>query len=351
LLFVHLLSADLHEAMLYARRQQEIAEEYNIRYLHAWLAYVFGYIDLQHNDLPGAVGYFTQAVRNRYVLHDRAALDSLVGLAVANQMLDREDDARAALQDLLDFAWESNNASYITIARTCQARLAMLQNDSAAARRWLQKADLTMDAGMLFYWLEIPRLTQVRVLMADSGEAGLLVAEEQLQDLRRLAQETHNKAQMIEILVLQACLYRRQERINDALASLEQAIVLASAGDWLRPFVEVSAELQDLVPRLSPKSQHKLFLQKVQREIALHSFEQEAPQGQAATLAEELTYREQEVLALLADEMSNQEIAQTLTISINTVKRHTGSVYRKLDVKNRRQAVTKARRLALLPAN
>ena len=64
---------------------------------------------------------------------------------------------------------------------------------------------------------------------------------------------------------------------------------------------------------------------------------------------EELTTREREVLDLLASEMSNQEIAHELTISLHTVKRHTGNLYRKLDVNNRRQAVAKARRAGLLP--
>jgi ATP/maltotriose-dependent transcriptional regulator MalT len=46
---------------------------------------------------------------------------------------------------------------------------------------------------------------------------------------------------------------------------------------------------------------------------------------------------------------TNQEIAQQLIVAVGTIKTHAASIYRKLDVANRTQAVTQARRLGLLP--
>jgi ATP/maltotriose-dependent transcriptional regulator MalT len=62
-----------------------------------------------------------------------------------------------------------------------------------------------------------------------------------------------------------------------------------------------------------------------------------------------ITNREADVLELLQQRMSNKEIARRLVISPATVKRHTLSIYRKLGVESRREAVEKARRLGLLP--
>lgn len=62
-----------------------------------------------------------------------------------------------------------------------------------------------------------------------------------------------------------------------------------------------------------------------------------------------ITLREQEVLTLLAGGKSNKEIAQKLGISPNTVKTQVASLYQKLDVQRRTQAVQKARELALIP--
>ena len=61
-----------------------------------------------------------------------------------------------------------------------------------------------------------------------------------------------------------------------------------------------------------------------------------------------LTPREQEVLQRLAAGLTNREIAADLSISPETVKKHTGNIYSKLAVQDRRAAVARARALALL---
>ena len=63
---------------------------------------------------------------------------------------------------------------------------------------------------------------------------------------------------------------------------------------------------------------------------------------------EELTDREQAVLRLLPSALSLREIGSTLYVSLNTVKTHAKSIYRKLGVSGRDEAVKRARELGLL---
>jgi len=63
----------------------------------------------------------------------------------------------------------------------------------------------------------------------------------------------------------------------------------------------------------------------------------------------ELSKRELEILSLLAQGHSNQEIAAKLFVSLSTVKTHIQNLFEKLDVKRRIQAVEKAKRLNLIP--
>ncbi len=65
-------------------------------------------------------------------------------------------------------------------------------------------------------------------------------------------------------------------------------------------------------------------------------------------LAEPLSERELEVLTLLDSGHSNKEIAKDLFVAVGTVKTHTNNIYRKLGVRNRAEALAKARSLALL---
>ena len=62
-----------------------------------------------------------------------------------------------------------------------------------------------------------------------------------------------------------------------------------------------------------------------------------------------LSKRELEILSLLAQGHSNQEIAEKLFVSLSTVKTHNQNLFEKLDVKRRIQAVEKAKRLSLIP--
>jgi LuxR family maltose regulon positive regulatory protein len=77
-----------------------------------------------------------------------------------------------------------------------------------------------------------------------------------------------------------------------------------------------------------------------------------ATQGEALavnSLLEPLSEREIEVLQIIALGKTNQEIARQLFVSPGTIKAHTSSIYRKLDVANRTEAVARARQIGLLP--
>ena len=63
----------------------------------------------------------------------------------------------------------------------------------------------------------------------------------------------------------------------------------------------------------------------------------------------DISSRELEVLQLIAKGMSNQEIADTLYLSLSTIKTHIANLYFKLDVTRRTQAVEKAKKLSLIP--
>ena len=70
--------------------------------------------------------------------------------------------------------------------------------------------------------------------------------------------------------------------------------------------------------------------------------------GAGQALVEPLSQRELEVLQLIALGSTNQEIARQLIVSPGTIKAHTASIYRKLDVANRTEAVARARQLGIL---
>jgi LuxR family maltose regulon positive regulatory protein len=143
--------------------------------------------------------------------------------------------------------------------------------------------------------------------------------------------------------VLVEALARENLHEPGAAAALEHALALAELDDLRRPFLAAGAPLRELLPGYAslctvgaPLLAELLDALPVEREDA------------ALTPREPLSSRERAVLRLLPTMLPNSEIAGELFVSVNTVKTHVRSIYRKLGVGSRREAVARARDLGLL---
>ncbi len=150
----------------------------------------------------------------------------------------------------------------------------------------------------------------------------------------------------IAALLVAAVAHRRLSQVTEAGVAIEQALSLAEPDGAYRVFLDggpaVRSAMTVLVP---PTSGSAGFAGRV-----LERFDGQVPRHAAGPGQGEppLTSSELAVLRFLPSHMTNQEIAEALFLSINTVKTHLRSAYRKLGVANRRQAIATGRRLDLL---
>jgi len=355
LAFIHLFSGKL--AMVYEVAQQMVAMGARTKndIVEGWGSYLMGYMHYEWNDLETASHHFSQAVKKRYFLDINTPIDSYAGLIFSYQAMQQSDKANETMNLMLEFAQESNNPGHITLARSVQARLSLLQGDLLSAVRWLEMADISSDAGTMFFFLNLPRITQCRVLVAQGSETSLREATKKLQEYWQMCQATHNTPKMIEILLLQVLVHYKQELFDEALAALERAVNLARPGGYIRPFVELGLELVNLLDQLLRQGVAPDYIGQI-----LAAFPSDAglpedkiinQQSQIDNLVEPLTNREFEILALLGERLSNKEIAAELYISVGTVQQHLNHIYSKLGVKGRRKAIAKATELDLLPSS
>ena len=250
LVFIHMLSGELTEVAQATPQIRDIAIRSQNAYIIAWVSYLQAYVAYFQNELGQAAHHFARAVEGRYVLYTRAAIDSLAGLTLTYQAMQQPDRASATMNLLLEFAQQTNDPSYVAIAHSCRARLSLLQGDLVSAVRWLQTTDLPTDAGVMFYWLEIPHVTKCRVLIAEGSAASLQEAEGYLHTYEQVKEARHNIRQLIDILLLQALAYQKQDQTDRALATLERAVTLALPGGWIRPFVELGPTMAGLLDGL-----------------------------------------------------------------------------------------------------
>lgn len=154
---------------------------------------------------------------------------------------------------------------------------------------------------------------------------------------------------VIEILALQALALQGQGDILPAVTALERALSLAEPEGYVRVFVD---EGPSMAPLLYEAAARGIAPQYTGRLLAALPAAEPASKFQKlpVEMVEPLSERELEVLQLIAEGLSNQEVAQRLFITLGTVKWHTSNIYGKLGVKNRTQAVAQARALGILPA-
>ena len=138
-----------------------------------------------------------------------------------------------------------------------------------------------------------------------------------------------------------------------ALRDIEQALELAKNGYYQRIFLDEGEIMQQILvgtaqrSSMDPDSQLKQYIGQLLNAFEAEPFSSSKEFDQLASLLNPLSERELEVIRLLEEGLSNQEIAARLHISLNTVKAHLKSIYGKLGVNNRVQAIAKGRELGL----
>lgn len=241
------------------------------------------------------------------------------------------------------------------------------------ARRWLSEGNV--EAALLWMHehqveLEVPdrrhdefkRFTQVRVLLAaaraSADEAYVQQALAVLGCLRMQAEEAGNVRVLLESLILQTLAFHQIGEPANALAALTRAVTLAEPGKYLRLFVSEGNPLARLLRQLLehqraqrvPRQNISLtYLSNLLKAFAVPTVSSQlACSKSGEPLLDPLSWREREVLCLLAAGHKNREIAKELVVVTGTVKAHINTIYQKLGVNNRVQAVERARTLGLL---
>lgn len=343
LMIVFFINADPEEAERYRTRARQIAREHGLAEAAAWCDYMGSLFHLQCGALDAAIRLLEVAVERKYVLQARASVDALGALTLAYQARGQSQQAAATLQSLGEFV-SYLGPSYTIFATAYKVRLELMQGRTESALRWLEKGNPPA-VEVMINWLEIPCVTWCRALIAEGSATSLQAAEKQLREYAEMNKAHHNTCQTIEILVLLSLSLEQQDRAEEALSVLAEALALAEPGKFIRPFVEPGSPLSGLLGCLLIQEPDSPFIREV---LAAFVAGEATPATLSPHLPEQLTVREDEILQLLAQRRRDKEIATELVISTETVKTHLKNIYQKLGVHDRSEAVRKARELHLI---
>jgi LuxR family maltose regulon positive regulatory protein len=218
------------------------------------------------------------------------------------------------------------------------------------ARRWADKCDGGTE-------LEQIALARLRLALGCAADA-----QRMLEQQHALAEAGRRSGRTIEILGLQALALKAQGRLGEATAVLARALALARPEGHDRVFLDMGSPLGELLAQLTVQSTPAIgpvardYAGKLLEALRKDSLVQRsratgarpAPSTPGEALPDPLTERELEVLGLLANGLTNREIARRLVVAPSTIKQHLRNIYGKLDVHSRTQAVARGRELGLL---
>jgi LuxR family maltose regulon positive regulatory protein len=329
-----------------------------------WLLAIWGEALAELNDLDGAIDLATKGVERT----ERGGDVAMLGwsyLCLMRVLLSKGDTtgAEEIIQKAGKIGRESDMPPWFTNQMAAwQARLWLAQDKLEALSQWVAARGL-IAAGELKplpemdYFGLIEYVLVARTLMA---QGRLDETAELLAWLLEAAEKGARKTRSIEILMLQALALQGQGDSDQAITTLERALSLAEPGGFVRIFVDEGPPVAELLTRMKPVEDRRMkayideLLTAVGRQEDVHPFnssQDRLPSSVPQPLVEPLSEREIEVLQLIAEGLTNQEIASRLFLSPHTVKVHSHNIYGKLGVHNRTQAAAKARALGILPSN
>jgi LuxR family maltose regulon positive regulatory protein len=310
----------------------------------AWVAWC-------RDDLDGASDGLRRAGRAARAGRDRPAVLAVAlaeaRLAASGRREDAGDGLARLRATLAEVAGWRPPRLLADAVRPAQARLLLAAGDETGVAGLFGGGD--GDAG------ERPVAEAVILARLRLARGAPAAAAEILALLHGGQAASPHPATLIEAWLLDAVAHRRLADHTAAAESLERALALAAPEGYPRVFIEGGAPVRALLAdHLHRGTAHRALAEEMLEGMLSQATGPIALVGGGRApptfpvLVESLSEREQVVLRYLPSMLSAGEIAAELYVSVNTVKSHIKSIYRKLDANRRWDAVRRARQLHLL---
>ena len=345
---LYLILGRLHAAATLCREFLDPIKERGIRFVYTSgsMKIDLGEVLYEWNRLVEAEQYIRDG------LQDNEAWQNIMtdgfGLIALARVLRAKGDYAGAMQlvEKLETRLQSRSRprEFDEDFHTLRVRLQLASGDLHNPFHWADQIQLSEDFDL---HKERYRLTLARIRLVQGRYTEV---EKMLAGTTPAITAGSRTTRQLECNLLLAAAVAGQQRLPEAFGLIESSLALAEPEGYIRIFLDVGEPARELLAAYlrSAAPGHRIFAQKILDAFSL-TRQASSPSPQPAGLIEPLSGRELEVLHLVALGRTNQDIAQQLIVAPGTIKAHTASIYRKLDVANRTEAVARARQLEILP--
>jgi len=378
------LKGQVHQAENFFQNALDLSTELSGDYFPMASMPLMTVADLKYelNELSEAKSLILKAIALSGVTGGFWSVDCQLVYAWVLQAQGDSKNALAAMQKAFSLALKTKANPFDDIYTAAYlAKLHLAQSNINQALAWARKTELyDMDHYQtdgirhryhpeLFHLVELELTTLARLLIAQGKTQK---AFDILNPLYAESKSRNRTLSMIENLLLQAKCYQALGDLTKGLIPLEAALKLGMGSGVKRIFINEGTALLDLMGRLSlnfkkrrsSSEDHPSDPERYLQDLILafnsntnslnkkkKNIGKTDPKASLPNIAKDLltlTHREEEVLKLITQGLSNKEIAEELFIATGTVHKHLKNIYTKLDVHNRTAASVCARKLGLL---
>jgi len=341
LCYILWMAGDLPNLENTASNALAVAEKNNLELHTGTMHYFLGIAAYYQNNLAEAEHHLQDAFERCHAATTPCATGSGFGLALTYRAQGNYSRAIEVIVKLKEHILKSRNILIIPYIQMFQAELSLLSGKLNTAVKTAMDFPAPSSTMQELYY---PHFTLVKMWLVQNTSHSLQQARELLAVLREFTESTHNNRFLMDILALEALLSARLGNEKSAPVLLNQALILAKKTGFIRNFVDIGPGIANLLQHLNTGEDP--FVQQI-----LEAFTMETPikTVTASKLSNyHLTNQETKILELLAERLSNKEIAAQMVISPGTVKGHTIRIYQKLNARSRREAVEKAISLGII---
>lgn len=360
--YLHTILGELHKAEEYYKQALELAEKNNARRPPiAGMALVcLGGLLYEWNEIELAERIIEEGIALVKKWGEIGAMTGYIFLAIMKQA---RDDTMG-VNELMQKAWaaaEAFKSSQLddNLVGAYQARFWIQQGNLEAVSSWIRQRGLDGEISsdeleklksnfFLYYMRELELVALVRLHLACGRYEQALYLLDLLSDI---AEKQGRRGSLLELLLLKAIALKEAGKSAEAMEPLKRALTLAEPQGYIRLFINEGKTAAQLLYEAFQKGILPAYTGKLLAAFPSPAEKHHAADPAASDTLEPLSERELEVLRLIANGYSNQEIANKLCISLRTVKWHTGNIYDKLNTHGRTRAVSLARTLGILPAS
>jgi LuxR family maltose regulon positive regulatory protein len=306
-----------------------------------------GELACEWNQLDKALAYAEEGLKQCKLLgHVDLIAEAYAALARVQLALADYDNLQKTLEQADQLAAETKLDPWaITWLDECRIRLWLATGKLEQATLWVNRSGIDIHGPFSFHY-DLNHLILVRVMIANIVKNKPLTHPDQcLQLIERLLVAINQNGWIhhkIQTLILKSLALQAINDLDGALKSLAQAITLAKPSNYVQTFIREGEIIEKLLHPLHSRKKSDEYIQ-----FLLKAFTKKGTSPRSE-LIEPLSPRETEILGFLTTSLSVPEIANELTISSNTVRSHIKSIYGKLEVNRRLDAIEKAKELHLV---